>query len=496
MRRGAIIVGLSYTGYVVVATLYPFELSRNASHGFSQRFFGGFNAPDFILNVLLFIPLGILLYYGLVLNRAKPWTILLTSLFAAAISLGIELLQFYFSRNPSGFDVLFNTVGAGCGALGSALLPSRCFDLAVRVVSTTARSRSAVAVAVLVGAAPLLLSFVQLFQPFGVWNSRFTFQIGNEATLDRPWVGEVYVVALYNRALSANEIRDNFLEGSAAKTRSLEGLVSLYTFSEGQGPVVYDRSGVEPQLNLIIAPEDHVRWHHSAKGIEIIKPAIVRSSKPATKLIQAARASNELSIEVWLTTGQTMQTGPARIVSFSADTGARNFTLGQDGSVVEFRLRTPISGRNGTPLAVKSTDKISGLEKSHLVATYKNGVETLYLNGRQQADVLDLTKDGIIGFGTRKTALAAAAYSFFYFFPVSFLCATFLSRRANGLMSRLLPFALGAGLCAVNEVFQMIVFARGADFSVIFWSLFMAALGTFSGQAFCLPERRKTFPQR
>ena len=146
-----------------------------------------------------------------------------------------------------------------------------------------------------------MLSLVQLFQPFGVWNSRFTFQIGNEATLDRPWAGEVHVVALYSRALSADEITDNFLEASTAKTRSPEGLVSLYTFSERQGPVVYDRSGVEPPLNLIIAPEGHVRWHHSRNGIDIIKPAIIRSSSPATKLVTATKASNELSIEVWMT---------------------------------------------------------------------------------------------------------------------------------------------------------------------------------------------------
>ena len=107
-------------------------------------------------------------------------------------------------------------------------------------------------------------------------------------------------MALYSRALSADEIRDNYLEGATAKTRFPQGLVSLYTFSERQGSVVYDRSGVEPQLNLIIAPERNVRWHHSRDGIAIIKPAIVRSIGPATKLVMAAKASNELSIEVWI----------------------------------------------------------------------------------------------------------------------------------------------------------------------------------------------------
>ena len=480
-RRGATILVLLYGGYLIIGTFYPFELSGSAAHGFSQSFFGPLNRTDFILNVLLFIPLGILLYYGLALNRSKAWTILLTSLLAAAISLAIELLQFSFSRVSSGFDVLSNTLGAGCGALGSALLPSRCFDLIARVWNRTEPSGGAVSVAMLLGAVPLLLSFLQLFQPFGVWNSRFTFQIGNEATLDRPWVGEVHVVALYSRALSADEIRDNFLEGSTAKTRFPQGLVSLYTFSERQGSVVYDRSGVEPQLNLIIAPEGNVRWHHSRDGIAIIKPAIVRSFGPATKLAMAAKASNELSIEVWMTPGNTAQTGPARIVSFSADTGARNFTLGQEGSDIEFRLRTPVSGRNGIPLAVKSTDKVLGLEKSHLVATYKSGVEKLYLNGRQQADVLDLTRDGIIAFGTRRTPSSAAAYCFFYFLPVSFLGATFLSAHFKRPTALLSSAGVGAGLATVTEVFQTFAFSRDADMWVLFFGIVMPAVGALSG---------------
>src|ERR671923_1995977 len=99
--RRATILGLLYGGYLVVATFYPFDLSRGASQGFSRNFFGPLNTRDFILNVLLFIPLGILLYYGLALNRSKAWTILLTSLVAAAINLALELLPFSFFLNPS-----------------------------------------------------------------------------------------------------------------------------------------------------------------------------------------------------------------------------------------------------------------------------------------------------------------------------------------------------------------------------------------------------------
>ena len=112
-RREAITLGLLYGGYLVVATFYPFDVSRAASQGFSQNFFGALSATDFTLNVLLFTPLGILLYLGLALNRSKPWTILLTTVVAAAISLLIELFQVYFSRDPSVYDVISNTLGAG-----------------------------------------------------------------------------------------------------------------------------------------------------------------------------------------------------------------------------------------------------------------------------------------------------------------------------------------------------------------------------------------------
>ena len=212
--------------------LLSVRFSRGASQGFSQSFSGPLNATDFTLNVLLFIPFGILLYLGLALNRSKPWTILLTTVVAAAISLIIELFQVYFPRNPSGYDVISNTLGAGCGALLSALLPSRCIGLIARLWHTATRSWVAVLVAVLLGAAPMLLSLVQLFQPFGVWNSRFTFQIGNEATLDRPWAGQIHFVALYSRGLSADEIRNNFGAGSLGRMPLPEDLLLLYTFSE------------------------------------------------------------------------------------------------------------------------------------------------------------------------------------------------------------------------------------------------------------------------
>jgi hypothetical protein len=90
---------------------------------------------------------------------------------------------------------------------------------------------------------------------FDNWDSSHSFLLGNEATGNRPWIGRLFLAAIYDRPLSEREVRVNFLAGkdakdSAIQERALNGLVSLYLFSEGAGKVVYDRSGNEPPLDL------------------------------------------------------------------------------------------------------------------------------------------------------------------------------------------------------------------------------------------------------
>ena len=64
-----------------------------------------------------------------------------------------------------------------------------------------------------------------------------------------------------------------------------------------------------------------------------------------TDLLTACRKSNELSVEAVIRPDRLDQTGPARIVTFSSDSGNRNFTLGQQNDSLVFRLRTPSTGR-------------------------------------------------------------------------------------------------------------------------------------------------------
>jgi Concanavalin A-like lectin/glucanases superfamily/K319L-like, PKD domain len=55
----------------------------------------------------------------------------------------------------------------------------------------------------------------QLGGTFGNWGpaSDYRLAVGNELTLNRPWLGEVYLVAIYDRALNAAQVRQNFGAG-------------------------------------------------------------------------------------------------------------------------------------------------------------------------------------------------------------------------------------------------------------------------------------------
>jgi hypothetical protein len=100
------------------------------------------------------------------------------------------------------------------------------------------------------------------------------------------------------------------------------------------------------------------------------------------KLLDACRRSNELTIEAVLQTKRDKQGGPARIISFSQDSNIRNFTLGQEGGNLILRLRTPMTGINGSPPET-TLCPIRSDRPIHLLVTYRTGDLTCFVNGKE-----------------------------------------------------------------------------------------------------------------
>ncbi|SVD97050.1 uncharacterized protein METZ01_LOCUS449904, partial [marine metagenome] len=65
------------------------------------------------------------------------------------------------------------------------------------------------------------------------------------------------------------------------------GLQAIYDFNSAEGPVVKDRSGVQPALDLRIADLKAVR--RTKGSLEVRAKTVIRSDKPSAKIFNAVR---------------------------------------------------------------------------------------------------------------------------------------------------------------------------------------------------------------
>lgn len=150
----------------------------------------------------------------------------------------------------------------------------------------------------------------------------------------------------------------------------------LYTFEEGMGATVFDRSGNDPPIDLEVLGGTFT-WGDD--GLQTDGTGIAISSSPAIRVADAVAASGEATIEAWITPMNLEDSGPARIVSMSLDFNQRNFTLGQQLQDYVIRFRTTTTNGNGQP---ETSAPEVALTLSHVVYTRDvGGTETLYVDG-------------------------------------------------------------------------------------------------------------------
>ena len=237
------------------------------------------------------------------------------------------------------------------------------------------------------------------------WDGGMQLALGNEHSGERQWLGALRRVAVYDRELAPDEVRvlsrapgfETVAKATPAPApRALPvdvvadggqrvggSLLALYDFAGAEGDTIRDRSGQEPPLDLKIANTNAVR---RTKGeLEIRGPAGIASEQAAGRISEAVRRSGALTVEAWVRPAKGSQDGPARVVTLSDNTSARNFTLGQDGDHWDFRLRTTKTNTNGSP-SLAGKGKALTRQWSHVVYTReRNGRTRFYLNGKADA---------------------------------------------------------------------------------------------------------------
>jgi hypothetical protein len=222
--------------------------------------------------------------------------------------------------------------------------------------------------------------------------------LANERSGDRLWKGELFLVALFDRALSTTEVSAHFAAGSGAKIpprpsvaatptpepqpivvpiSEVGGALVFYDFA-GQGATIRDHSGHGHDLRI----DSMSAVRRGGGKLEIRDAPKIHAKLPA--LTAALRKAKALTIEAWLQPANTKQEGPARIITLSLDSLNRNFTLGQEGGKYDARLRTPQTSANGIP-SLSSAGVSTKLQ--HVVYTRERGGKTrLFIDGKPRAE--------------------------------------------------------------------------------------------------------------
>ena len=235
-------------------------------------------------------------------------------------------------------------------------------------------------------------------------NSRFVLRLGNE--FHNCWTSNCTAdadvmraaIATYSGLITATVVDPALVTSGAVRlvdgtiasggNRFEDAQVALWEFKTGSGLTAFDTSGVDPAIDLNFS--GNVEWF-GGWGITINDGKAQASTTASKKLYDILQESGEFSIEAWVVPSNVTQED-ARIVSYSAGTQARNFTLQQTLYNYDFLLRTnelgpgndPDGRLNGEPaLSTPAADEVLQATLQHVVATY-NPIDgrRIYVNGQ------------------------------------------------------------------------------------------------------------------
>jgi hypothetical protein len=173
--------------------------------------------------------------------------------------------------------------------------------------------------------------------------------------------------------------------------RYMDNVIAFWDFKEGTGTVARDTSGVAPAADLALEGPTLM----SSYGIRVETGRAIATQEASRKLYdllaEPANGSQQYTLEAWIANANTVQEGPARIVGYSADSGSRNFTLGQVTYYYNFRNRSvnPEVNGNGNPaLQTADADRDAQATLQHVVVTYDpyRG-RRIYVNGAWTGDL-------------------------------------------------------------------------------------------------------------
>jgi glycopeptide antibiotics resistance protein len=410
---GVIITFFSIS-FILTITLSPFDLNFKEGpisliNNFLNLGVGISSNLDALGNVLLFIPLGFGLSWHLnrTLKLVKLASLIVTILMSFTLSYIIECLQLLIpSRFPSLIDVLSNSTGAFSGFLYFLLWEYKIEVL--KFVSTFVEKHLMMSFLGYMTFVFLISICFQMATSLINWDKTYPLLLGNELTGNRPWKGSISEVYIADRALSKEDITHAYYEKNPIITFK-DSLIAFYQF-KGKNEKG-DKTGYVADFVWTGKLKDQI-----GNGIFLDTHRRMEKASPAVYLTENLRRTSQFTIGITLATSEMKQFGPARILSLSKDTYHRNFTLGQEGSNLVFRLRTPLTGENGTNPQLLVPNVFSNTDLHNLVITYDGSVLLLYVDGALIPHKLELSPEHIpFNYLLQSKAFNLVCYKIFYY---------------------------------------------------------------------------------
>ncbi len=441
---------------IAYLTLFPFRFDFAASYVFHRYpFLLGMTGKrsthtDLFLNVLLFVPFGFGLCAKLCKRGSSRWTSLLLALaVGAGASYMVELLQFYIPARDSGWeDVISNTAGSVAGFFlfelcGGALLkelskwedsfdgwlsPRRaalllvayfavCFGISVRLQNETRPSN---------------------------WDPQCILFVGNDASGQNPWRGQVLLLQIWNRALPEQAIRR--ITGQESAEDASTSLLGSYDFASS--PPYRDQRNFLPPLGW--TPEQP--QFTNARASELDARSWLRTQFPVENLTREIKKSSQFTVHIVCAPAAT-QGANGRIVSLSQSAENVNFHLRQEGANLVFWFRNPLS-ETRSALAWTVRGAFEAGKVRDIVASYDGSDAFIYLDGNRVPQTYRLSPGaGLMHhFFFNKTADLEAyviVYETLVFLPAGLLIGVAARKRSRQKISGRWMLALGWVLPAV-----------------------------------------------
>jgi len=314
---------------IAALTLFPFHPPECGPTGWVMRF----GKVDFAANLLAFVPIGVAL---------RRSTLVRAVVLCFGLSLTIEFCQGYLPRFQDVGDLLANTLGGLVGHRVGVVWTARWPGPLLRPVTGRILLRSA---AVTLLASALVSAWLAPRHDFSNWLPS-PLTVGNSPLGSQPWMGDIYEIALFDRALEAGEAA---ARGTGPQNPAL--------WMDG-GPILWLLFGKESRPGRVDGPEGPIRYRPpvgpstvmTQAGLRLAPSGVGLARWVADHVVERLQQSGEFTLDLHLQAASRQQYGPAHLFSLGNRRLPPNLILAQRGSGLQARLRTPASpGDSGRP---------------------------------------------------------------------------------------------------------------------------------------------------